>query len=218
MAQREKHRSLHSAIHLQILPLVTYSNCERTHGIVTASDLSQERSSMPANEVMTKALEAGALNESRANSLEIFASIAIQAEVQRILYALSTPEYMGAWFQLPGAERVECHSEQRSFDRFRIDVFSSNRMIPTVYGSCLLSKPNRVTYLWEKDCVGLHSRSLVEIHLLGGPNRCTIKLEHRGLPNLEDREWHSTMWQLSLNKLRILMERIESTKWSRCHR
>jgi len=172
---------------------------------------------MSAHEMMIKTLEARTLNESKSNSLEIFASVAIQAEVQRILYALSTAEYMEAWFQLPGAERVECHSEQRSFDRFRIDMFSSSAKLPSIYGSCLLSKPNRVTYIWEKDCVGLRSRSLVEIHLLGGPNRCTIKLEHRGLPNLEDREWHSTMWQLSLNKLRILMERIESTKSSCCH-
>jgi hypothetical protein len=171
---------------------------------------------MSANEMMTKAIEAGGLNESKANSLEIFASVTIQAEVQRILYALSTPEYMEAWLQLPGAERVECHSEQRSFDRFRIDMSSSGTMIPSVYGSCLLSKPNRVTYLWEKNCVGLRSRSLVEITLLGAPSRCTLKLKHCGLPK-EDREWHSTMWQLSLNKLRILMERIESTKWSCFH-
>ena len=171
---------------------------------------------MSAHEMMIKTLEARTLNESKSNSLEIFASVAIQAEVQRILYALSTPEYMEAWLQLPGTERVECHSEQRSFDRFRIDVFSSNRMIPTVYGSCLLSKPNRVTYLWEKNCVGLRSRSLVEITLLADHNRCTLWLKHRDLTNEQDREWHSAMWQLSLNKLRILMERIESTKWSWC--
>ena len=167
--------------------------------------------------MMRKALIAGALNKSKANSLDIFASVEIQAEVQRILYALSTPEYMEAWLQLPGADRVECHSEQRSFDRFRIDMFSSNTMIPSVYVSCLLSKPNRVNYHWEKNSVGLRSRSLAEINLLGGPNRCTLKLRHRGLPSDEDREWHSTMWQLSLNKLRVLMERIESKQRSCCH-
>ena len=171
---------------------------------------------MSANEITAKVLNAGALNESKANSLEIFASVEIQAEVQRILYALSTPEYMEAWLQLPGADRIQCHSEQRSFDRFRIDMFSSNTMILSVHGRCLLSKPNRVTYLWEKNCVGLRPRSLVEISLLGGPNRCTLKLEHRGLSNEGDREWHSMMWQLSLNKLSILMERIESNRWSCC--
>jgi hypothetical protein len=172
---------------------------------------------MSANEMMTKTLEARALTESESNPLEICASVAIHAEVQRILYALSTPEYMEAWLQLPGAERVECYSEQRSFDRFRIDLFSANTRIPSIYGSCLLSKPNRVTYLWEKNCVGFRPRSLVEISLSGGPHRCTLRLKHCGLPSEEDREWHSTMWQLSLNKLRILMERIESTKRSCCH-
>lgn len=198
-------------------PLVTYSNVKRTLGIVTASEMSQERSSMSPNEIMTKVLETGALNESKSNSLEICASVEIQAEVQRILYALSTPEYMEAWLQLPGAERIACNSEQRSFDRFRIDMFSSTTKLPSIYGSCLLSKPNRVTFLWEKNCVGLRSRSVVEIHILGSPNRCVLKLKHRGLTDEKDREWHSRMWQLSLNKLRLLMERIESKKWSCFH-
>ena len=167
---------------------------------------------MSLNEMATKVLEAGALNESKLNSLDIYASIEIQAEVQRILYALSTPEYMEAWLQLPGAERVACHPEKRSFNRFRIDMFSSNTKLPSIYGSCLLSKRNRVTFLWEKNCVGLRPWSVVEIHILGGPNRFVLKLKHGGLTNEEDREWHSTMWQLSLNNLRSLMERIESIK------
>ena len=49
---------------------------------------------MSANQMMTKVLDVGARNDSKASSMEIFASVAIQAEVQRILYALSTPEYM----------------------------------------------------------------------------------------------------------------------------
>jgi uncharacterized protein YndB with AHSA1/START domain len=165
---------------------------------------------MSSVEMMTKVPEAGGLNQSMANPLAIFASVAIQAEVQRILYALSTPEYMEAWLQLPGAERIECHAEQRSFDRFRIDLFSANTRMTSIYGSCLLLKPNRVTYLWEKTCVGFRPRSLVEMTLVGSSNRCTLRLKHFGLPNREDQEWHSTMWQLSLNKLRLLMERIES--------
>jgi hypothetical protein len=167
---------------------------------------------MSPNEMLSKALEAGVLNASTAGSMEIFVSVAIQAEVQRILYALSTPEYMETWLHLPGAERIECHSEERSFDRFRIDMFSSNTKLPSIYGSCLLSKPNRVTYLWEKNCAGIRPRSFVEISLLGGLNGCTLKVKHRGLLNEEDREWHSMMWKLSLNKLRNLMERIESIK------
>jgi Activator of Hsp90 ATPase homolog 1-like protein len=141
--------------------------------------------------------------------LDIFASVQIEAEVRRILYALATPEYMEAWLQLPETERVECQSEQRSFDRFRIDLFVPEKGKQSIYGSCHLSKPNRVTYLWDRVHMGIQSRSVVEIHLLGRPNRCTIKLKHRGLTDHNDREWHSMMWHRSLAKLRTLMERIE---------
>src|SRR5580658_9487903 len=78
------------------------------------------------------------------SSLNISASVPIGAEVQRILYALATPEYMEAWLQLPEVDRVECHSERRSFDRFRIDLLSAGKRQQSILGSCLLSKPNKI--------------------------------------------------------------------------
>jgi hypothetical protein len=179
---------------------------------VNASEENQERSNMSLERMTKTALEKPALIDPMDNPLDIFASVRIQAEIWRLLYALSTPEYMEAWVQLPGTERVECHSEGRSFDRFRIDMFSANKKLGSIYGSCLLSKPNRVTYLWHKQPMEIRSRSMVEIHLLGGVNCCALKLKHRGLTKDEDRELYSKMWQLSLEKLRILMERINSEK------
>jgi hypothetical protein len=156
-------------------------------------------------------LETEVLNESKSSSLDVCASVRIRADVRRILYALSMPEYMDAWLEMPGTERVECHSERWPFDRFRIDMFSPNAKLRCIYGSCLLSKPNRVTYLWSTSLEKSLSQSVVEIHILGGPNRrCALKLRHRGLTIEEDRKWYSTMWQRSLDKLRILMERVES--------
>jgi uncharacterized protein YndB with AHSA1/START domain len=139
-------------------------------------------------------------------SLNFMASVPIEAEVQRILYALATPEYMEAWLQLPEVDRVECHSERRSFDRFRIDLLSAGKRQQSIYGSCLLSKPNRITYLWEKDHGGSRVKSTVEIHLLGGPSGCTLKLRHSGIVSQDDREWHSAMWHRSLGKLCRLIE------------
>jgi uncharacterized protein YndB with AHSA1/START domain len=139
-------------------------------------------------------------------SLDVSDSIYIQAEVQRVLYALATPEYMEAWLELPDIERVECHSEQRAFDRFRIDMLASGKRRQSIYGSCLLCKPNRITYLWERDHGGSRARSMVEIHLLGGPTRCVLKLKHSGLSRQDERDWHSTMWRQSLVKLCRLIE------------
>jgi uncharacterized protein YndB with AHSA1/START domain len=150
----------------------------------------------------------GTAAPSGATTLDILATVRIEAEVRRVLYALATPEYMEAWLQLPEVERVECHPEQRSFDRFRIDLHCSGNRQQSIYGSCLLCKPNRVTYLWERDHSGSRFKSVVEIHLFGGPSQCTLRLKHSGLSSHEDREWHSTMWQQSLVRLCKLMEGI----------
>lgn len=141
-------------------------------------------------------------------TLGVSDSVHIQAEVQRVLYALATPEYMEAWLQLPEVDRVECHSERRSFDRFRIDLLSSGKPQQSIYGSCLLSKPNRITYLWERNHAGSHAKSVVEIQLLGGPTRCILKLKHSGFSSQDEQEWYSTMWRRSLLKLRSLVEGI----------
>jgi hypothetical protein len=42
-------------------------------------------------------------------NLDVSDSVQIQAEAQRVLYALATPEYMEAWLQLPEVDRVEGH-------------------------------------------------------------------------------------------------------------
>jgi uncharacterized protein YndB with AHSA1/START domain len=148
----------------------------------------------------------GALVASGPKSRDAVVSVRIEAEVRRVLYALATPEYMEAWLQMPEVDRVECHSERRSFDRFRIDLFLSGRLQQSIYGSCLLSKPNRITYLWERDLSGSSVRSVVELCLLGGPTRCTLNLKHSGLSSRDETEWYSKMWTRSLEKLGRLIQ------------
>lgn len=164
---------------------------------------------MTVKEEVTAFLEERVDNDSKARPSEISASVGIRAEVGRILYALSTPEYMEAWLHLPGVERLECHSERRSFARFRIDMFSTNKKLTSIYGSCLLSKPNRVTYHLERDHAGIRSKSVVDISLRSGPECCTLALRHRGLTNEDEQAWQSTMWQLSLAKLSLVLERVK---------
>ncbi len=136
---------------------------------------------------------------------EISASARIGAEIPRVLHALAVPEYMEAWLQVPDAERIECRSDPRSFDRFRIDLFAAGRRRGCIYGSCLLTKPNRITYLWDST-INEGARSLVEIRLWGCLSRCSLKLQHSGLITRDEREWYSRMWRDSLHKLCSLME------------
>jgi len=177
-------------------------------GHVIASSFGQGQSPMANTNVDYSDDGEGTLTASGPMLLEVSESVHIQAEVRRVLYALATPEYMEAWLQLPDVDRVECYTERRSFDRFRIDLLSFGERQQSIYGSCFLSKPNRITYLWELDRTGGRARSKVEIHLLGGPDRCILKLRHSGFSSQDEREWHSTMWRRSLVKLCRLIEGI----------
>jgi uncharacterized protein YndB with AHSA1/START domain len=137
---------------------------------------------------------------------DILASVSIDAEVRRVLYALATPEYLEAWLEMPEMERIECHPDCRAFDKFRIDLFSSGRRSGSIYASCHLSKPNRITYLWQEDESRAGDRSVVEMRLWAGRSKCSLSLRHSGFRNPQQREWHSAIWDRSLHKLRILIE------------
>jgi hypothetical protein len=132
---------------------------------------------------------------------DIFGGTRIEADTRRVLYALTMPEYLEAWLRFPDINRIECLPEQRSYDRFRIDLYSSTSREGCIHGSCLLSMPNRVTYLWERRDVAMRFKSIAEIWLLAGDRHCTLRLRHSGLESAEEREWHLSMWRLSLEKL-----------------
>ena len=136
---------------------------------------------------------------------EIFASAQMEAEFPRVLHALTVPEYMEAWIQAPDTERIECRSDPRSFDRFRVHLFGADGQRQTIHGSCLLTKPNRITYVWNNSSAE-EIPSLVETRLWSHPNRCTLRLRHSGVTRPDDQEWYSRMWRDSLVKLRALME------------
>lgn len=137
---------------------------------------------------------------------EIFASIELRADVSRILHALAIPEYMEAWLHPPDAERIECHADGRSFDRFRLVSIAGGLRRESIRGACLLSKPNKITYVLERDGGAGPGRSLVEIRLWSHADGCTLRLAQSGLVTGEEREWHEKMWQQSFRKLRGLLE------------
>jgi hypothetical protein len=122
------------------------------------------------------------------------------------------PEYLEAWLEAPDTDRIECHAERESFDRFRIDLFSSGARRRSIHGSCLLSKPDKITYLWDRERAGSGARSVVEIRLCGGLATCALKLRHSGFRNQAESQWHFAMWRRSLDKLCGLMEGIGFSK------
>jgi hypothetical protein len=135
----------------------------------------------------------------------ILASVHLGAELRRVLYALAMPEYFEAWLRVPEIDRVECHPDSRSFDRFRIDLISGGVPQRSIFGSCFMSLPGRITYLWENGACRPAAPSVVEVQLFGNSAWCTMKLRQSGFSSLEEREWYSAVWRISLAGLSNLM-------------
>jgi len=145
------------------------------------------------------------------NHSDVRASVVIEAEWPRVLNAITVPEYLDVWITMPGVERLECSAEPKVLGSFRIDVFASGTLQTAIYGSCIRSKPDEVSYLWERNRAESIEKSLVKLRVRGGPRRCSLQVKHRGLWDQEERDWYSMMWQESLNKLRMVMEKRSST-------
>lgn len=137
--------------------------------------------------------------------LDVALSVEIEAESRRLLCALTIPEYMEAWLQMSGAEKLWCFADPGAPNSFHIDLYSAKARRARIKGSCLRLDPDRIIYLWRNTCTGNTAETIVDIALKSGPCQCTISLTHRGFCNMEESLWHSRMWHRSLDKLGRLM-------------
>jgi Activator of Hsp90 ATPase homolog 1-like protein len=143
---------------------------------------------------------------SAAMPFDVLASVQIETEIARDLYALTVPEYLEAWLQFPEVDRIECHAERRSYHRFRIDLFSSGTLSGRISASCFISKPNKIRYVFERRQPGRRSESIAEMRLYSRQGICSLDLRHTGLCAHKESTWYSTAWHYSLNRLSKLVE------------
>jgi hypothetical protein len=136
----------------------------------------------------------------------ILASVQIESEIARVLYALTVPEYLEAWLKFPKVERIECHAEQRSYHRFRIDLFSSETLKGRISASCFISMPNKIKYVFDRSQPGGGAESIAEMRLYSCYGIRLLGLRHTGIYSYEERTWYSAAWHYSLNRLNKLIE------------
>ena len=147
---------------------------------------------------------------------DVRASVRIEAEWPRIFNALIVPEYLDVWLTMPGVERLECRAELKTLGGFRIDVFVGGAVQRAIHGAWIRSRPDEISYLWERNRAGSAAKSLVKLRLSGGPRRCSLNLRHHGLWDQKERDWYSMMWRESLDKLRGIMEKrgADNASWA----
>jgi len=133
--------------------------------------------------------------------------LSLNADRQRISQALTVPEYMEAWFRLPGDEGEPRVTVSRVASSYLLE-YQDGFHNPKTYisGTYTVIRRSKMLFTWKKHS-GINSpTSLVMVKLIGDFARTTLCLSHTGLTSYEEKIWHEGLWGSSLEKLRCLFQ------------
>jgi uncharacterized protein YndB with AHSA1/START domain len=135
-----------------------------------------------------------------------FATVTVQADIRRVLQALMIPEYMEAWIEVPGAERIACVAEGSEPGSFRLEVYTADKRRALICGRHTLVTPNQLRSEWTRVVAGGSEESVLDIRLNKLRQACLLRLRHTqfGAGSSSPRDLPS--WQSSLEKLARLLE------------
>jgi len=130
--------------------------------------------------------------------------VSIEADVRRLFNALTVPEYMEAWFSIPG-ERPGCSTlAARTNDDYAIEHSCEGRASITISGTYRKSRRRNVFFTWRVDGDITVPQTEVEIRLRGDFDRTRLMLRHTGFASRHDHAWHTALWTSSLGNLASL--------------
>lgn len=132
-------------------------------------------------------------------------SIAVDADKRRIFQALTVPEYLEAWIDMPGrvaGSRVVASPDPNGY---RLDHYSAGRYAVSIIASFLFCHQRKMRLSWQKIGCESSAQSLVDFRLRGNFGSSILELRHSALPSAEEFLWYQALWQSSLAKLASLM-------------
>jgi uncharacterized protein YndB with AHSA1/START domain len=123
----------------------------------------------------------------------------VNADRQRMFYALTVPEYIETWFSAPGiliGRTVVCRR-----DRFFSISYSCAESRPSrILCSYEVCRRNKLLFTWKHENASDGGSSLVKIRLEGDFGHTAVYVTHVGLER-SDRQWHQELWESSLEKM-----------------
>jgi hypothetical protein len=126
--------------------------------------------------------------------------IRIHADRQRLAQALSLPEYMETWLDIPNAApgSVRVTRNEAEYD---IQCLASDSTPVRIHGTYRAVRSTRVVFTWRKDTAGSSVESLVRVALSGDFAYTRLLLSHMGLTSEREYQWHREVWHNSLARL-----------------
>ena len=137
-------------------------------------------------------------------------TVSVGADRARIFQVLTVPEYVEAWFCLPGAGSNELVATAVPPNGYRIEQHGRGGPDISIFGSYRVLRRSKLIFTWIRNVWPPAQSSLVWLRLLGDFSRTTVQVDHLALPSREEYLWHHTLWETSLKRLCSLFESCHS--------
>ena len=141
-----------------------------------------------------------------ADRLTVYLEANIRADVRRLFYALTAPEYLETWLHFPGHEGG-CSTFATVVDCDYMIVHLCQRFGRTaVTGRYRVRERRNVMFSWRLEGMQSLPESHVDIRLSGNFEYTTLALRHRGFDSWQQYLWHRSLWSRSLERLGRLFD------------
>jgi hypothetical protein len=132
-------------------------------------------------------------------------SIDVDADARRIFSALTVPEYLEAWIDLPDCGKNSVIVAAATDNGYRLDHYTDGRVNVSIAGSYLFCHQRKLRLFWRETRLPNHADSLVDFRLRGNFGSSVLELRHMSLGSTEEYIWHERLWRGSLDKLTSLL-------------
>jgi len=138
-------------------------------------------------------------------SLSISMSVDVHADARRLFQALTMPEYIEAWIQIPGNSNDSMTVAAPEANGYRVDHYAAGRKSVSINSSYLFCHQRKMRMSWRKTHERFRADSVVDFRLRGNFGSSILELRHMALPTADEHRWHQKLWLGSLAKLASLL-------------
>jgi hypothetical protein len=132
-------------------------------------------------------------------------SISVNADTRRIFQALTVPEYLEAWIDMPDRTTDSSIIASQDSNGYRLEHYLAEHMNVRIIGSFLYCHYRKMRLHWQRHFQRTRAESLVDFRLRGNFGSSILELRHTALGSLDEFLWHQRLWQGSLSKLTSLL-------------
>lgn len=129
----------------------------------------------------------------------------IRADQRRVLYAITIPEYMEAWLQIPEVSSIRVIAEPENPCQLQLELFGHGDTFGYISVTVSHITDCSVTMIWGE--MPGRASSVVHFSLRGSDGCCMLRVRHKGLADQAAEERYGKIWQQSLMNLGRLLGR-----------